>query len=134
MKPEIMADGPRCKRRKQANPRRKNDKETPLLPPFHPFFHGFLLPKNVDPASWSAPERGLETRDSGNGIIQQSSPIFLIRTATPQRNPLKKADTKSRGVNFHGRQRSEACTDVTYLSSVSSILTSVIADRQRMPL
>ncbi|KAG5833818.1 hypothetical protein ANANG_G00279900 [Anguilla anguilla] len=24
MKPEIMADGPRCKRRKQANPRRKN--------------------------------------------------------------------------------------------------------------
>ncbi|KAJ8415014.1 hypothetical protein AAFF_G00007120 [Aldrovandia affinis] len=25
MKPEIMADGPRCKRRKQANPRRKND-------------------------------------------------------------------------------------------------------------
>lgn len=24
MKPEIMAEGPRCKRRKQANPRRKN--------------------------------------------------------------------------------------------------------------
>lgn len=26
MKPEIMAEGPRCKRRKQANPRRKNGK------------------------------------------------------------------------------------------------------------
>lgn len=27
MKQEIMADGPRCKRRKQANPRRKNGKK-----------------------------------------------------------------------------------------------------------
>jgi len=27
MKQEIMAEGPRCKRRKQANPRRKNGKK-----------------------------------------------------------------------------------------------------------
>ncbi|KAL6036314.1 hypothetical protein STEG23_000750, partial [Scotinomys teguina] len=45
MKQPIMADGPRCKRRKQANPRRKNEdlqnlqKEispTPSTPPIHP--------------------------------------------------------------------------------------------------
>ncbi|KAG8432298.1 hypothetical protein GDO86_002595 [Hymenochirus boettgeri] len=31
MKQEIMADGPRCKRRKQANPRRKNDLECNVM-------------------------------------------------------------------------------------------------------
>ncbi|MCI4378103.1 hypothetical protein PGIGA_G00212050 [Pangasianodon gigas] len=33
MKPEIMAEGPRCKRRKQANPRRKNGKERVAFTP-----------------------------------------------------------------------------------------------------
>ncbi|KAA0715765.1 Zinc finger E-box-binding homeobox 2 [Triplophysa tibetana] len=32
MKQEIMAEGPRCKRRKQANPRRKNATPFPSLP------------------------------------------------------------------------------------------------------
>ncbi|KAK2516164.1 hypothetical protein Q9966_015097 [Columba livia] len=52
MKQQIMADGPRCKRRKQANPRRKNGKthtvDAPLAEPLtrrsFECLRGYLFP------------------------------------------------------------------------------------------
>lgn len=64
MKPEIMAEGPRCKRRKQANPRRKNGTNTHT--DSHTDSHIVTAPDTARPAGLKLSD-GTGRRCSGRG-------------------------------------------------------------------